>query len=636
MNGVVLRLLNGCSVEDVAWLCRGPAMYRNLYTVDFDSGGISTFDVEPGDIPWTVALLLGTRSRKHCFERPLGAKPSVIADATRDFANRMKWAFKFRFDTSSSFSKPLFKRAVASCNEVGDPAVNAFAASVGNLVTRWSKEHFMERFSLPKFVKSAIAWLKGHSMSAQLSDKDGVFVLVPEAVFNHLKMEQVNKPCYRIVSAYTVEAEHTNIIKAIRVLAGGLHRLGFPVWAGEVHKWNNACEARLSSSLCGWSCTIKTHKGEGAVTARSIHSSTGHVFNALGEIANRLLSPILRELPHLCWCSEDVVRLIRSAKVGPRSILLKYDIKEYYLSGAHDELARRSSGLLSGPISGWLRGCLDWLLGFQFVRFRPEVQAHLHVQLGSGMGMRHSGAVADAAFYDLVERDLLSSESRQQHGISVFARFRDDIFVVLSDISLCPQFDKALVSLARPLYVVQKESYSLVGCCMLDLRITKTVCTDGVHRLRWMPYIKPTARHVPLTRSSCHSAKCHGSWPLAEISRMYSRSFNDRSFRMFKQIKIDRFSHFFLRPDVLQSCERWLPKLPFCLGLADPPVKPRVIRLVLPFSVRWNGIQRMLREVHALWSDSLSRRGLTFVVQVSFSKGSQPLSSRVRHLGSIL
>ncbi len=76
-----------------------------------------------------------------------------------------------------------------------------------------------------------------------------------------------------------------------------------------------------------------------------------------------------------------------------------------------------------------------------------------------------------------------------------------------------------------------------------------------------------------------------------------------------------------------------LPSLPLNLGFNVVQGKPRVIRIVLPFSVRWNGIQCKLRQLHAAWSDSLSRLGLTFVVQVSFSKSSQPLWSRVRHLG---
>jgi hypothetical protein len=118
------------------------------------------------------------------------------------------------------------------------------------------------------------------------------------------------------------------------------------------------------------------------------------------------------------------------------------------------------------------------------VAFSQELATHLHVQLGSGMGMRHSGAVSDGAFFDLVERQLLTEGSRKALGIACYARYRDDILVVLEDISFCPLFDSQLVSLAAPMYTIAKESFSLVGCHMLDLFAYKHLCADGVHKIR--------------------------------------------------------------------------------------------------------------------------------------------------------
>jgi hypothetical protein len=324
------------------------------------------------------------------------------------------------------------------------------------------------------------------------------------------------------------------MIRASHSLASRLHVLGFVRWAAEVHRWANQCSSVLSSGLCRWSCTIKTHKPDGKVTARSLHSSVGHCFNALGEVVNRLLSPALKSYPHICWSSEDVLRLVRAAKVGRRSVFMKFDVKEFFLSGDHSELARRSASLVDKPVSVWLESCLEWLLGFQFVDFDAAGGTHLQVTLGSGMGMRHSGSVSDASFLELVELQLLTANSRTQHGIELYARYRDDILVVLSDPQCCSPFVKQLVSLAAPLYVVERESFSLVGSQMLDLFVFKHLCGDGVHRLRCSPFVKPSARHIPLTPASCHAPSCHRAWPIAEVSRMHSRSFNYRHFRAFQ------------------------------------------------------------------------------------------------------
>jgi hypothetical protein len=138
-----------------------------------------------------------------------------------------------------------------------------------------------------------------------------------------------------MVSSLTVEAEHANMLLASHGLARDLHKLGYKYWASEVHRWANSCSARRSA-LCGWSCTVKTHKADGLVTARSIHSSCGHLWNALGAVVNSVLSAPLRSLQHLCWSSDDVQRLLLHTPVGSRSIFLKYDVKEFYLSGSHD------------------------------------------------------------------------------------------------------------------------------------------------------------------------------------------------------------------------------------------------------------------------------------------------------------
>ena len=73
VTAAVLRLLQGCSVENLVWLCRGAEIYDNIYVVEPDgnfvrvagASGFSAWTPEEGELPWTVALLLGSHSRKH-------------------------------------------------------------------------------------------------------------------------------------------------------------------------------------------------------------------------------------------------------------------------------------------------------------------------------------------------------------------------------------------------------------------------------------------------------------------------------------------------------------------------------------------------------------------------------------------
>ncbi len=59
--------------------------------------------------------------------------------------------------------------------------------------------------------------------------------------------------------------------------------------------------------------------------------------------------------------------------------------------------------------------------------------------------------------------------------------------------------------------------------------------------LSYRPYIKPTARHVPLSHHSLHSWSVHRSWPVSEIRRMHSLSMTSCQLEVFKVLKISRF-----------------------------------------------------------------------------------------------
>lgn len=65
--------------------------------------------------------------------------------------------------------------------------------------------------------------------------------------------------------------------------------------------------------------------------------------------------------------------------------------------------------------------------------------------------MRHSGAVSDASFLDLVELELLSSSSREACGILLYARYRDDGLVNLKGPRFCPVFEQKFCMLAAPM-----------------------------------------------------------------------------------------------------------------------------------------------------------------------------------------
>ena len=113
---------------------------------------------------------------------------------------------------------------------------------------------------------------------------------------------------------------------------------------------------------------------------------------------NRLLEPKLRAHPHVCWSSEEVQIGLKNAAIGPSTVWLKYDIKEFFLSGDHETLASLTAKGFTGELRNWVEDCVFFLLRSQFVEWKWDPDSALVVTKGSGMGMKHSGSISDYCF----------------------------------------------------------------------------------------------------------------------------------------------------------------------------------------------------------------------------------------------
>jgi hypothetical protein len=157
-------------------------------------------------------------------------------------------------------------------------------------------------------------------------------------------------------------------------------------------------------------------------------------FNGLGEALNRLLQPRLAELDHLCSCSEDVAARLAGVQTHARSILLKLDIKDFYLAGEHGFIVQHVSESFEVKAEReFVASALQLILGMQFVSnsFDPDSRRHTiyKVEQGSGIGMKHAGAVSDWLFWRAVERIVLKEPDL---GVSCYLRFQDDLLFCLT------------------------------------------------------------------------------------------------------------------------------------------------------------------------------------------------------------
>ena len=172
----------------------------------------------------------------------------------------------------------------------------------------------------------------------------------------------------------------------------------------------------------------------------------------------------------------------------------------------------------------------------------------------------------------------------------------------------------------------------MLECRFFDFWIQKKT-PNGPGFLSFEPYIKPSARHVPLSSWSYHPEAVHRSWPVAEMVRMTRRSSTGNAGIRWREIKLLKFRRFFLKRCILSACAGWrarsgsvCAKQHLMQGRATE--QPKIVRLILPFRRELRGLPSELRNLTKSWIDSLViDTALRPVIQVSWSRAGCCLSN---------
>ena len=98
--------------------------------------------------------------------------------------------------------------------------------------------------------------------------------------------------------------------------------------------------------------------------------------------------------------------------------------------------------------------------------------------------------------------------------------------------------------------------------------------------------------------------------------------------------KIDRFTHYFLEPEVLFACRQWHESVPstvakkFLETVVPLSEAKTVVRIVLPYRTEWKGIARLLSTMcRGLLNCVEAETGLRIELAVSWSRAGPSLVS---------
>jgi hypothetical protein len=621
------RLCRGMNVTDYAWLCRYDTLLTNIYAITTDL--VTVVPDRELSMPWAVVLLLGAHSAKHIFIGNKGPDRRNLNEALKNFTNRMKWTWRYRNTDKDENFRKLLKRDVRPYDNLASPEVEKCCLSFTNTM----RAHFtavsrkvarQQRCSnKPVYVKAALNWLRAQNLQAWRSDKDGVFVIAAESTINTLVMNKISESTstYIRVGAEKPDEEYRLSLGGVTAACDLLYKLGFKAWAREC---SEAYKSRGAVGLVSRvTITIKTHKPR--VSCRLIHSAVGSSLAGLSCVLHRWFSQALEPIRHMCKDTRDLLAKLAEIRLPPNCFFTKWDIKDFYLSGAHGVLVQAVLPRLDINLREFSELALWLLLNNQFVQWGTH---YYRIDRGSGMGLTFSGTLADLAFDSLVESKI----NQEQLGILAYFRFRDDIVCITTSKEAAEKAFEFVQRAAQPHWILECDSMSDYGVAMLDAFIYKGPTFKGgpVHELRTLdfaPFVKKTARHVPLSPLSAHPRSIHESWPVSEIRRVRRLSMHLHSFHFYRKLKVQRFKLFFLNPDVVHRCEVWKRRLVY-----NTAVKPTSEGAVLRFVVKWHpslaGLNSVIAKFFDEWRGSLGPPGskmANLTVQVAYGLAGKPL-----------
>ena len=144
-----------------------------------------------------------------------------------------------------------------------------------------------------------------------------------------------------------------------------------------------------------------------------------------------------RHLKSVPWYANSAESMVSHCKgitfapaADPRVATL--EIEDFLMSGDIWEIAKHACDIFVDPkLRSLGLSVVEGLLGARHIRSEILPEHLWAVVRGSGMGMRLSSSIANAAFYCLAERPLISQASLLSAGMSWYVRDKGDFLVAL-------------------------------------------------------------------------------------------------------------------------------------------------------------------------------------------------------------
>ena len=271
------------------------------------------------------------------------------------------------------------------------------------------------------------------------------------------------------------------------------------------------------------------------------------------------------------------------------------------MSGIHSDLLLKSVKHVQGNLKVAFGKDADFVLKNPFIELSSDDLEAYKVEVGSGMGVECSGDVSDVVFFELAERNFaLKPDVRTKYYVQFYARFRDDIIVILggdyeSRVEFCREFKQRC-----SYFEVKFESINRNSAVMLDLKLEKGKRFARTGVLDISMHTKDTAQGMPLSFLSAHLPSIHVNWPISRCIHFQRCCSDVRSFRaavhsLFVKIVSADPCH----PALGLLCESYLAGKAVRSSGGNGKRRGLNSRLILPYHPSLSRVNSLLQDVTA-------------------------------------
>ena len=529
-----MSLLTGLSNHMVGKLLQCGLSEPSLYVYNpFEQ---SAYIPPSGTTPWPIEYLVTAFHKKHVFAPRHVPNSASISRFISQWDNRTRW--RLWFDRQRGDSEQMgeygfmrTRKDAKPCPMVFDDETEHFLSSTCKLVhdtclTASSKTHGRRQcFTTPRIVQFALESMVAQGIRALPTDKDGGFALLDNDGYNRAMANILETPQYSLVKLHSDDM--IDLFESYKDAA-----IAISVDKPQFRRALMADSSSLGGMVAKLQMTCKTHKPQREVSCRALHAYNGCPMAPGMRWIMSCLKPGLLKLPHLIIDSNDFMYKTRNLKLPSTCRFLKFDIKDYYMTGSHADLVKLSSLLVEQTHREDFSLLTEAVLTSQYI-CSSSSSSHssssssssgktYKVRSGAGMGMLASGHIADASFYSLVEKTfVLLASTRRKYGLFFYCRFKDDIFTIFdagNGLDGIREFLNEFKKRSKP-FVINMDAVSRHGCQMLDLVVSVGPKNSPVFSL----FTKPTNIWHPLSPESCHHSSIHLHWPVCQYKRIKAR-----------------------------------------------------------------------------------------------------------------